>query len=243
MTKFDCSAIKGAPHLYRISGKAEASRCGELKTVLAAAEPGPREVPAIAVRERLTDQTTLRVDIVDRRLGRLTFWAQPLMVDGLTSHITAQRTAPVQISTDETSAQRNALPRRFDLIAVFKPRRAVLLWSTYRIRMHCPVFLSIVEQTAGIVVDEALRQRSFGDDHVMRWEFEMEVSNRFNAFRLDDRQAVDEILCLNQHAVEINGVMRRNPKIASRHISSSAPALMQIGRTSVSGCPMMKRPP
>ncbi len=78
--------------------------------------------------------------------------------------------------------------------------------------------MRVVEHGAAVVVDEAFRKRPLGDDHVVRLELDMDIFDRFDPLGLDDGDAVDQILGLDQHAVEIHGVIGRDPQIARRHV-------------------------
>ena len=60
--------------------------------------------------------------------------------------------------------------------------------------------MRVVKHAAAVVVDESLRQRAFGDDHVVGVELDVEILDLIDALGLHDRDAVDEILGLDQHA-------------------------------------------
>ena len=62
--------------------------------------------------------------------------------------------------------------------------------------------MRVVEHAAAVVVDEAFRQRALGDDHVMGVELDVEIFDLLNPLGLHDRDAIDEILGLDQDAVD-----------------------------------------
>ena len=62
--------------------------------------------------------------------------------------------------------------------------------------------MRVVEHAAAVVVDEALRQRALGDDHVVAVELDVEILDLLDALGLHDRHAVDQVLGLDQHAVD-----------------------------------------
>ena len=78
--------------------------------------------------------------------------------------------------------------------------------------------MSVVEYAAAIVVDKALRQRPLGDDHIVSVELDVEIVHLVGALSLHDRGAINEVLGFDQHAVDVHGVVRRNPEVASRHM-------------------------
>ena len=95
--------------------------------------------------------------------------------------------------------------------------------------------MRVVEHAAAVVVEECLRQRAFGDDHVVAVELDVEIFDLVDAFRLHDRDAVDEVLGLDQHAAAISKYMAwcgETHRSRLGTFASSAPALMQIGRMS-----------
>ena len=60
--------------------------------------------------------------------------------------------------------------------------------------------MRVVEHAAAVVVDEGLRQRALGDDHVVAVELDVKIFDLLDLLGLHDRDAVDEIPGLDQHA-------------------------------------------
>ncbi len=86
-------------------------------------------------------------------------------------------------------------------------------------------FARIVKQTAIVIVDIAFRERPLGNDHVVIVKLQMEIFDLFDRLGLHHRYFINEILGLDQHAVQEHGVVRRNPKIASRGLISDRAGL------------------
>lgn len=78
--------------------------------------------------------------------------------------------------------------------------------------------MRVLEHEAVVVVNEALSLRALGDDYVVALKLEMKVLDRLDTPRLHNGDAVDKVFRLDQHAVEIHRMVRRNPQIALRHI-------------------------
>ena len=122
------------------------------------------------------------------------------------------------VGQDQPGAQCDPLPYRFDLVAVFQTRGAVLRGAGHRLGIKRRIVVSVVEYAAAIVVDKALRQRPLGDDHIVSVELDVEIVHLVGALSLYDRGAINEVLGFDQHAVDVHGVVRRNPEVASRHM-------------------------
>ena len=75
-----------------------------------------------------------------------------------------------------------------------------------------------MEHGAAVVVEEGFRRCALGDDHVVGFEFDVEIFDLLDAVGLHDGHTVDEVLRLDQHAVEIHGVLRRYPQVAARRV-------------------------
>jgi antitoxin component HigA of HigAB toxin-antitoxin module len=93
---------------------------------------------------------------------------------------------------------------------------AVAYWNAGCIGMGCPIFVRIVEHAATVVVDEAFRESALGDDHVVGFELDVHVLDLVGALRLHDRDAIEKVLGLDQHATafrvsQIHRVVRRDP--------------------------------
>ena len=70
-------------------------------------------------------------------------------------------------------------------------------------RIQRTEFIRVVEQAAAVVVDEAFRQRTLGDDHVVVVELDMDVFDYLDTVRLHDRGAVDQVPGFDQHSIEM----------------------------------------
>ena len=67
----------------------------------------------------------------------------------------------------------------------------------------------IVEHAAAVVVDEGLRQRAFGEDHIVGVELDVEIFEALDTLGLYDLTPVDQILGLDQDAIEAAGAGSR----------------------------------
>jgi GrpB-like predicted nucleotidyltransferase (UPF0157 family) len=52
----------------------------------------------------------------------------------------------------------------------------------------------------------------------VRFQIDMEVVDLLESFRLRDRNAIDEVLGFDQHAIDEHRMVRRNPEIARGYI-------------------------
>ena len=83
-----------------------------------------------------------------------------------------------------------------------------------RVRIMHPIFVRVVKHGAGVVIQEAFRESTLGDDDVMGVKLDMEILDLLDALGLHDRHAVEEIVSLNQDAIDIHGVVGRDPQVA-----------------------------
>ena len=64
-----------------------------------------------------------------------------------------------------------------------------------------------------------LRQRAFGDDHVVRVELDVEILDLVDMLGLHDRRAVDEILGLDQHAIAASAAIVTSKYAPSKYMA------------------------
>ena len=76
--------------------------------------------------------------------------------------------------------------------------------------------MRVLKHAAAVIVHKALGQRAFREDDAMRLELDVEVIDALDALGLDDRDAIDEIDGLDQHAFKEHRVVWRDPQIAAR---------------------------
>lgn len=69
-----------------------------------------------------------------------------------------------------------------------------------------------------VALDIAFSRCAFRQNHLVGFEFEMEILNLVDRACLDDRQCIDEVLGRNQDTVEKQRVPRRQPQIAHRDL-------------------------
>ena len=118
-------------------------------------------------------------------------------------------------------AQRDAPSRCLDFRSVLQTQRAILRRCRH-VGIERAIFLCIVEHEPAVVIDKGFRQGTLGEDR-MCVQLDMEILDVFDALGLYDGDAVNEVLGLDQHALEmlvfeIHSMLRRDPEIALRHV-------------------------
>ena len=78
--------------------------------------------------------------------------------------------------------------------------------------------MRIVEHAAAVIVDKGFRESALGDDDIVALKLDVEIFHLVHVIGLYDRHAVDEVLGLDQHTLDIHGVVRRYSQIAPRYI-------------------------
>ena len=172
----------------------------------AAAEPGGGQVLAKPVRQHLAEAASADEDVeTDRRFRRVAV-LRPALDRMLPDRvdIAAQRRGVLRVGrARQARAPLDALTHGVDLIAGVEPRRAIMRSVGRRIRIERTEFMRVVEHGAAVVVEKGFRQGALGDDHVMRVEFDVKIFDHVDAFGLQNRMAVDQVLGLDQHAAMI----------------------------------------
>ncbi len=64
-----------------------------------------------------------------------------------------------------------------------------------------------MENAAAVVIDETFGQRAFSDDDIVAFQLDVKIFDVLDAFGLHDRDAVDEVSCLDQHTLQIHRMM------------------------------------
>ena len=97
---------------------------------------------------------------------------------------------------------RQAAAHRLDPLAVFVARGTIHRNRDIRLGVEAGVFVRVVEHAAAVVVDAALGCGTVGEQDGVPVQFDVEILDALDLARLGDRDAVDERLGRDQHAVE-----------------------------------------
>ncbi len=138
-----------------------------------------------------------------------------------------------------SSALRDPPPRRLYLGAECETRCAITSRSCGLVGIECLKLVRVLKQPSAVIVNEALSKRAFGNDDVVSPELDMEVVYPVDARGLHDRDAIDQVLGLDRTPSKNMAWFGEIQRSRRGTFSSSAPALMQIGRTWL---PRAKRP-
>ena len=96
---------------------------------------------------------------------------------------------------------------------------------SFRPRLGIEFFelVGVLEDKGAVVVDKAFGIGVLGDQHVMAFEFDVEIMDVVFTFLVEgDGRAIDEMLGRNQHAVQEHRVFRRDEQVAPRQALKSS---------------------